>query len=113
MDLILCPAGPLPAPAHDTSKYWGYTSIWNLLDYPAIVFPVTKVNPDVDTKDQSYTPRNDLDKWYHEHYHVEEQIGAPVGLQLVAKKLEDEKVVDVMKFIKENIGVPFVDCFED
>ncbi|KAF7944585.1 uncharacterized protein EAE97_005218 [Botrytis byssoidea] len=113
MDLILCPAGPLPAPPHDASKYWGYTSIWNLLDYPAIVFPVTKVNPVIDVKDGNYKTRNDLDKWYHDHYNVEEQIGAPVGLQLVAKKLEDEKVVDVMRFIKEKIGVPFVDCFQD
>ncbi|TGO64820.1 hypothetical protein BCON_0005g00160 [Botryotinia convoluta] len=113
MNAILCPAGPLPAPPHDTSKYWGYTSIWNLLDYPAIVFPVTKVNPDIDVKDGNYKPRNDLDQWYHDHYNVEEQIDAPVGLQLVAKKLEDEKVVDVMRFIKEKIGVPFVDCFQD
>ncbi|KAM0123540.1 hypothetical protein ACHAO1_011273 [Botrytis cinerea] len=113
MDLILCPAGPHPAPPHGISKYVGYTAIWNLLDYPAIVFPVTKVNPDIDVKDGNYKPRNDLDKWYHDYYNVEEQIDAPVGLQLVAKKLEDEKVVDVMRFIKEKIGVPFVDCFQD
>ncbi|TGO28232.1 hypothetical protein BPAE_0030g00180 [Botrytis paeoniae] len=113
MDVILCPAGPLPAPPHDNSKYWGYTSVWNLLNYPAIVFPVTKVNPDIDVKHGNYKPRNDLDKWYHDRYDVEEQINAPVGLQLVAKKLEDEKVVDVMRFIKEKIGVPFVDCFQD
>ncbi|TGO86225.1 hypothetical protein BPOR_0322g00050 [Botrytis porri] len=113
MDLILCPAGPHPAPPHGTSRYVGYTAIWNLLDYPAIVFPVTKVNPDTDVKDENYTPRNDIDKWCHDHYDVEEQIDAPVGLQLVAKKLEDEKVVDVMRFIKDKIGVPFVDCFQD
>ena len=48
VDVILCPASPGVAPAHDTAKYWGYTSVWNLLDYPALVFPVDKVEPNLD-----------------------------------------------------------------
>ncbi|GFZ47577.1 Putative amidase C550.07 [Saitozyma sp. JCM 24511] len=39
IDVVLCPAGPGPAPLHGTSKYWGYTSLFNLLDWPAAVFP--------------------------------------------------------------------------
>ena len=39
IDVLLCPVGPGPAPRHDTAKYWGYTAQWNLLDYPAAVFP--------------------------------------------------------------------------
>ncbi|KAE8395864.1 amidase signature domain-containing protein [Aspergillus alliaceus] len=110
MDVILCPAYPTPAPLLDTSRYWGYTSIWNLLDYPAIVFPVTKVDPRRDAKDNTYTPRNEFDSWAHEHYDVQKQQDAPVCLQLVAKKLEDEKVVQALEAIKERIGLPFVDC---
>ncbi|RYP65168.1 hypothetical protein DL771_008446 [Monosporascus sp. 5C6A] len=40
VDVILCPVGPGLAPNMDAAKYWGYTSQWNLLDYPAIVFVV-------------------------------------------------------------------------
>ncbi|PGH20748.1 hypothetical protein AJ80_03508 [Polytolypa hystricis UAMH7299] len=40
VNVILSPAGPGVAPAHNTAKYWGYTSQWNLLDYPALVFPM-------------------------------------------------------------------------
>ncbi|RYP37052.1 hypothetical protein DL767_003115 [Monosporascus sp. MG133] len=40
VDVMLCPGGPGVAPKLDTAKYWGYTSQWNLLDYPAIVFPI-------------------------------------------------------------------------
>jgi len=29
---------------HNTDKQWGHRSIWNLLDYPASVFPVTTVD---------------------------------------------------------------------
>lgn len=64
MDVILCPAGLGVAPSHNTTKYWGYTSYWNLLDYPAVVFPVTKANKDVDRPD-TYTPMSgaDSDHW--------------------------------------------------
>jgi amidase len=41
IDVILCPAGPGVAPPLDCAKYWGYTSLWNLLDWPALVFPVS------------------------------------------------------------------------
>lgn len=42
VDVILCPVGPGAAPPLNHARYWPYTSQWNLLDYPALVFPVTK-----------------------------------------------------------------------
>ena len=62
VDVILCLVGPGVAPLHNTAKYWGYTSQWNLLDYPALVFPVCKVDPKVDRIEKSYRPMNDTDK---------------------------------------------------
>ncbi|KAA8648439.1 uncharacterized protein ATNIH1004_004324 [Aspergillus tanneri] len=112
MDVILCPAYPTPAPLLDTSRYWGYTSVWNLLNYPAIVFPVTRVDVEKDAKDLTYTPRNEFDSWCHTHYDPKKQKDAPVSLQLVAKKFEDEKVVQALKEIKEQIGLPFIDCLK-
>jgi amidase len=44
IDVILCPAGPGVAPPLDCAKYWGYTSLWNLLDFPALVFPVSRLS---------------------------------------------------------------------
>ena len=37
-------------------------------------------------------PLNDLDAYYRQHWNPAERVGAPVGLQLVGKRLEDEKV---------------------
>lgn len=62
VDAILCPVGPGVAPLHNTAKYWGYTSQWNLLDYPALVFPVSKVDAEVDVVMKGYEPMNDVDR---------------------------------------------------
>lgn len=66
IDVILCPAGPGAAPPLNCSRYWGYTSQWNLLDYPCLVFPVTSVQQDTDLKDTSYQPRNQDDRYNYE-----------------------------------------------
>ena len=76
----------------NTSRYWGYTSQWNLLDYPALIFPVTKVDVKLDLKEEQYTPLNDMDKYYYEQYRPEQFENAPVSLQLVGRRYEDEKV---------------------
>ena len=62
VDVILCPAGPGVAPMHGTAKYWGYTSQWNLLDYPAVVFPVCKVDAQVDKVEEGHQPMTDVDR---------------------------------------------------
>lgn len=64
VDVILCPVGPGVAPLLDTAKYWAYTSQWNLLDYPALVFPVTRVDSKVDLI-KDYKPMNEKDKFNH------------------------------------------------
>jgi len=62
VDAILCPVGPGVAPRHDTARYWGYTSQWNLLDYPALVFPVDKVDRSQDVVETEHVPMTDLDR---------------------------------------------------
>jgi Asp-tRNA(Asn)/Glu-tRNA(Gln) amidotransferase A subunit family amidase len=62
VDVILCPAGPGVAPRHNTARYWGYTSVWNLLDYPAAVFPVTKADAQADRVEEGYQPMNETDR---------------------------------------------------
>ncbi|KKY25176.1 putative fatty-acid amide [Phaeomoniella chlamydospora] len=66
VDVIICPVGPGAAPPLGQSKYWGYTSQWNLLDYPALIFPVTKVDQEKDTVETGYEPRNEQDAFNYE-----------------------------------------------
>ena len=94
VDVILAPVGPGAAPPLDCARYWCYTSQWNLLDYPALVFPVTKVDPAVDKADSEYQPMNDQDEYNHQLWQSgpEKYKGAPVSLQLIGRRYEDEKV---------------------
>lgn len=63
VDVILCPATPGASSPLDTAKYWCYTSQWNLLDYPALVFPVSKVDPQIDLADQVFESMNEQDAY--------------------------------------------------
>ena len=107
VDIILCPVGPGAALPLDCSRYWGYTSQWNLLDYPAIVFPVTQVDPEIDKVEDGYAPRNKDDEYNYKLYEPEKYRDAPVSLQLVARRFEDEKVMEALEIVKDIAGIPF------
>ena len=64
VDVILCPVGPGVAPEINHARYWGYTAQWNLLDYPACVFPVGKVDKDLEafSIEKDYSPMNAQDE---------------------------------------------------
>ncbi|RBQ73376.1 hypothetical protein FVER14953_01664 [Fusarium verticillioides] len=104
VDVILCPPSFGSAPPHEQSRYWGYTSQWNLLDYPGAVFPVTKVDPAVDVKDEGYVPKNDIDRFVWEMYDGERMKGSPVNLQVVGRRQEEEKVLAALEEIERAMG---------
>lgn len=104
VDAILCPVGPGAAPEHGNSKYWAYTSQWNILDYPGAVFPVTKVDAQLDLPDHSYVPKNEQDKFNHELYEPSKYVDAPVGLQVVTRRFEDEKCLAILEVIEKAMG---------
>ncbi|KAF3932953.1 Acetamidase [Dactylellina cionopaga] len=108
IDVLLCPVGPGVAPRLETAKYWGYTSMFNLLDYAAAVFPVSQVNEE-DNGTWDYIPIGDKDKenamlWDADYYK-----DAPVSLQLVGRRFEDEKVLEALSIIHKTLSLPFID----
>jgi amidase len=107
IDVLLCPVGPGVAPKHNTARYWNYTSQWNLLDYPAVVFPVCKVDKNVDMWDGDEEMLSEHDKDNHRLWDPEEFHGVPVGLQLVGRRFHDEKILGILKHIKSMIDLPF------
>ncbi|PBP23166.1 acetamidase [Diplocarpon rosae] len=104
VDAILCPTGPGAAPPHGNAKYWSYTSQWNMLEYPGVVFPVTCVDQEVDIEETSYVPRNDQDKFNWELYKRERYVDAPIGLQIVTRRWEDEKCLAILKEVEQAMG---------
>ncbi|CDK29247.1 unnamed protein product [Kuraishia capsulata CBS 1993] len=94
-DVILCPANPSPATPHGQLRHWNYTSYWNYLDLPAVVFPVTTVS-ETDVSSTQFDYRSDIERGYHESYEPAIYKNAPVGLQLVGRRLHEEFLLGVL-----------------
>jgi len=108
---------------HNTAKYWGYTSLWNLLDYPAVSFPVDKVDKAKDGINEAFNPLTELDE---ENFKLcksqcktldvatdyspddpELFDKMPISLQLVGRRFEDEKVLAILEYVTEYTSLPF------
>ncbi|CAH0022490.1 unnamed protein product [Clonostachys rhizophaga] len=91
IDAILCPTTPYSTVENGKFAYLGYTSVWNVLDYPAVSFPCG-VNADkaIDTVYAAKEPLSQIDAQVHNADGVH---GMPVSLQLVGRRLEDEKTL--------------------
>jgi amidase len=70
IDALICPPAPGVGYPHDFNTYWGYTSLFNLIDYPAAILPIPglKVSSEQDPLDLEYVPldTNPYDKPNHE-----------------------------------------------
>lgn len=75
-----------------------------MLEYPGVVFPVTSVSQDLDKKDESYVPMNEKDRFQHDLYSPEKYVDAPVGLQIVTRRWEDEKCLKVLEVVERAMG---------
>ncbi|KIX98873.1 uncharacterized protein Z520_05334 [Fonsecaea multimorphosa CBS 102226] len=102
IDGILCPTTPYASVGHGGLRYLGYTAIFNLLDYSSISFPCgLAANKDLDRAPTDYTPLNDFDTQVQGSYNADSVDGMPLSLQIVAQKLEDEKVFTMARTILE------------
>ncbi|CAF1196962.1 unnamed protein product [Rotaria sordida] len=103
-DCLLAPVGSSAAPQHGTAKGWNYTSLWNLSDYPAVVFPVTTVDFVKDQVEVDYKPRNALDNENYKLYiSVESYSNVSIGLQIICRRFNDEKVMKFVEIIEQVI----------
>ncbi|GAQ41146.1 hypothetical protein AtubIFM56815_009680 [Aspergillus tubingensis] len=101
IDVLLAPTTPHPAIPHRTLRWVGYTKIWNFLDYSAVTLPVDQVRAEVDELPAGYQPRNELDAWNWGLYNAEAMNGHPINVQIIGKKLEEEKVLGAATAIEK------------
>lgn len=113
MDAYIAPVVPAVAPRHgDYSKvrYFSYTATVNLLDYTACTFPTGFVDPERDLPDDASLTRDaegnalpaptcERDETIRRKYDPQVYKGLPVCLQLVGRRLEEEKVIAIVKLI--------------
>jgi Asp-tRNA(Asn)/Glu-tRNA(Gln) amidotransferase A subunit family amidase len=104
-DFILAPANATPALPHNAMKdavsSCGYTFLWNLLDYSAGVIPVTHVEVEKDPLPKSFKPKNGVEKGAYKHYDAEKMAGLPCAIQVVGRRLTEEKTLGCMQVVQE------------
>ena len=67
---------------------------------------MTRVDPKLDALPSTWwKPRNTLEKRAYTQYNALEMAGLPVGVQVVGRRLEEEKVLAGMKAVKEALEV--------
>ncbi|TIA67924.1 amidase family protein [Aureobasidium pullulans] len=92
IDVVLCLGAQTTAPPHDTFGMVPYTAAWNALEFPAVIVPFMKADKTIDTED--------LATQDPEHpYSAEEVHGAPLAVQIVARRYHDEKLLEASQAI--------------
>ncbi|CAN6646403.1 hypothetical protein TRVA0_021S02080 [Trichomonascus vanleenenianus] len=101
IDFLLTVPNATPALPHkglyETFSSCGYTFMFNLLDYSAGVFPVTKVNRSTDKLPTGFKATNGVEKGAYGVYDADKMHGLPVGVQVVTQRLEEEKALKAME----------------
>ena len=98
-DFLLTPPNATPAVAHggmrEAVSACGYTFLFNLLDYTAAVLPVTHVDRARDALPEGFKLRglNGVARGAYGLYDAERMHGLPVGVQVVGRRLEEERVL--------------------
>nr|POE68816.1 putative amidase pb8b6.03 [Quercus suber] len=107
LDIILTPPNATPALPHDAMKdasaSCGYTFLFNLLDYTCGILPVTHVDPikDMLPREIQVHKMNGVARGAYKHYDAVKMAGLPVAVQIVGRRLEEEKVLACMKRLED------------
>lgn len=107
IDFLLTPAYVSVAAKPEVIHYWGYTNLFNILDFPNVIFPTgLKCDPELDAPDKSYVPRSKIEEYEYGLYDdAKEFVGAPISLQLTGRRWFDEELVQASKVIQAAIAI--------
>ncbi|KAK8069003.1 hypothetical protein PG994_005619 [Apiospora phragmitis] len=103
-DVFVAPCAPFPAARPGRFDYIGYSSFVNGLDLPSVVVPVTTVEKGVDVVDASYQPVSELDKKIQSDYDPEIYDGAPVSLQIIGRRYQEEKLLAIAEWLEGELN---------
>ncbi|KAI1333887.1 amidase [Xylariaceae sp. FL0016] len=110
VDFLLAPTNATPAVPHDGMKdacsSCGYTFLFNVLDYTCGCIPVIHVDKSLDKLPSAFNIKklNGVAQGAYKLYDAEAMHGLPVGIQVVGRRLEEEKVLAIMKRVEEALG---------
>ncbi|KAK5653612.1 hypothetical protein OQA88_8641 [Cercophora sp. LCS_1] len=104
VDVVICPMFVGPACEHETAFYWNYTAYFNYVDHPGVVFPTpikAGKKGEEDYAPENSTPLGEEDKHVRELWAKGDFEGAPIDLQIVARKYHDNELFAALSQLKE------------
>ncbi|KAJ5548198.1 hypothetical protein N7513_005432 [Penicillium frequentans] len=103
VDGVFCPLASHAAVIPGQYGNVGYTSFVNVLDYTSVAIPVTFADKDVDVRpaNKSAAELEDYIEW---DYDAKAYDGAPVGVQLMGRRLQEEKILTIAEYIGKEIA---------
>ncbi|KAJ6128877.1 hypothetical protein N7471_010094 [Penicillium samsonianum] len=102
VDAFFCPLAPHAAVLPNEFKSVGYTTFVNVLDYTSLAIPVTFADKKIDVRSAVESLNgSDHIQW---DYDAEAYDGAPVGVQLVGRRLQEEKMLTLAEYLGEEIA---------
>lgn len=104
VDAIIAPITATAAIRHNQFRYYGYASVINLLDFTSVVVPVTFADKSVDVKKADHQPLGQLDASVQAEYDPEAYHGAPVAVQVIGRRLTEEKTLAIAQEIGRLLG---------
>jgi len=113
VDAIISPVAPTLAPRHDATRWWGYTSYWNLADYPGVVFPTGRYddqsnasNGFASTSGQTNgaSRRSEMAQFVANEWDAATYQGVPVSLQLIGRRLNEEHLLAMLNVVERAMG---------
>ncbi|KZT54543.1 amidase signature enzyme [Calocera cornea HHB12733] len=111
LDFLLTVPNATPAVPHnalrDTFASCGYTFLFNYVDYPAGVLPVTRVDAALDQLTEK--PENAVEQGAWKWYDGTKMAGLPVGVQVVGRRLEEEQTLRAMEIVEAALRASGVD----
>ena len=104
MDGIVMAVSPWAAPrlgATQKDLYIGYTGVFNFLDFCACTFPVIFADKALDKQRdmKHFQQLSEIDGRIQADYDPDFYHGAPVSLQLAGRRLEEEKVLEMVEVV--------------
>lgn len=104
-DAILSPTTPYAAPKNGAFKTVSYTGVYNILDYSATSFPTgILADKEKDVYGSNFEAYGSDDEVAMKDYDAAEVHGVPVSLQLVGRRLEEEKVLAMTERVVADIN---------
>lgn len=103
-DVLLCvPAQTVATPIgyKDLDLVTGPTFMFNLLNMPAGIIPVTHLDKDIDTVSPDFKVANGVEQAAYDIYDPVSMHGLPAGIQIVGRRYQDEEVLKAMEQIQE------------